>query len=96
MMTWKLSGKTWLVLLMEKAVPALCGSSRGEALIPGYRHHPACRNYESPVGPAHKLQFAHDTEDHYFGQNRGVHDMLGVTGACLLVKKTIFEKAGRV
>ncbi len=84
----------WLTLLMEKAVLPYVGAVGAKLLYPGTDiiQHAGITNLR--VGPAHKLQFAHDKEDHYFGQNRGVHDMLGVTGACLLVKKTIFEKVG--
>ena len=87
-------GENWLVLLMEKAVLPYVGAVGAKLLYPDTDiiQHAGITNLR--VGPAHKLQFAHDTEDHYFGQNRGVHDMLGVTGACLLVKKTIFEKSG--
>ena len=84
----------WLALLMEKAVLPYVGAVGAKLLYPDTDiiQHAGITNLR--VGPAHKLQFAHDKEDHYFGQNRGVHDMLGVTGACLLVKKTIFEKVG--
>ena len=84
----------WLTLLMEKAVLPYVGAVGAKLLYPDTDiiQHAGITNLR--VGPAHKLQFAHDKEDHYFGQNRGVHDMLGVTGACLLVKKTIFEKVG--
>ncbi len=84
----------WLILLMEKAVLPYVGAVGAKLLYPDTDiiQHAGITNLR--VGPAHKLQFAHDKEDHYFGQNRGVHDMLGVTGACLLVKKTIYEKVG--
>lgn len=84
----------WLILLMEKAVLPYVGAVGAKLLYPDTDiiQHAGITNLR--VGPVHKLQFAHDKEDHYFGQNRGVHDMLGVTGACLLVKKTIFEKVG--
>lgn len=84
----------WLILLMEKAVLPYVGAVGAKLLYPGTDiiQHAGITNLR--VGPAHKLQFAHDNEDHYFGQNRGAHDMLGVTGACLLVKKTLFEKVG--
>ena len=84
----------WLILLMEKAVLPYVGAVGAKLLDPDTDiiQHAGITNLR--VGPAHKLQFAHDKEDHYFGQNRGVHDMLGVTGACLLVRKTLFEKVG--
>lgn len=46
------------------------------------------------VGPAHKLQFLHDEQEHYFGMNRGAHNVLAVTGACLMVRREVFEEAG--
>ncbi len=46
------------------------------------------------VGPAHKLQFLHDGKEHYFGMNRGAHNVLAVTGACLMVRREVFEEAG--
>ena len=84
----------WLELLLEKAELPYVGAVGAKLLYPDTDiiQHVGITNLR--VGPAHKLQFAHDTEDHYFGQNRGVHDMLGVTGACLLVRKTIFEQVG--
>ena len=84
----------WLELLLEKAELPYVGAVGVKLLYPDTDiiQHAGITNLR--VGPAHKLQFAHDTEDHYFGQNRGVHDMLGVTGACLLVRKAIFEQVG--
>ncbi len=46
------------------------------------------------MGPMHKLTKMHDGEAHYFGINRGVHDMIGVTGACLLMRRDLFWKIG--
>ena len=46
------------------------------------------------VGPAHKLQFLSDGEVHYFGMNRGVHNMLAATGACLMMRRDVFFEAG--
>lgn len=63
-------------------------ASRGESII----QHAGITNLR--IGPAHKLQFLSDEEDHYFGRNRYVHDMMGVTGACLLLRKEIFEEVG--
>ncbi len=84
----------WLALLLDKATLPYVGAVGAKLLYPDTDQiqHAGITNLR--VGPAHKLQFAHDSEDHYFGQNYGVHDMLAVTGACLLVKKDIFEKVG--
>lgn len=47
-----------------------------------------------PVGPVHKLQFMEDDRSYYFGRNRYDQDCVAVTGACLLLKKEVFEEAG--
>lgn len=47
------------------------------------------------VGPAHQLVKEHDSEvDYYYGRNTLTYDMIGVTAACLLVAKEIYEEAG--
>lgn len=47
-----------------------------------------------PMGPVHKLQFLSDEEIYYFNSNRGLRNVLAVTGACLMVDRNKFEKAG--
>lgn len=47
------------------------------------------------VGPVHKLQKAHDGErDYYYGRNTLPINVIGVTAACLMVKKERFYEAG--
>lgn len=46
------------------------------------------------AGPTHKLSTFKDTESLYFGRNRGVHDCLAVTGACLMVSREKYFKTG--
>jgi len=84
----------WLSLLMEKARLPYAGAVGAKLLYPDSAiiQHAGITNLR--VGPAHKLQFLSDEENHYYGKNRGVHDVMAVTGACLLVKKEIFDKAG--
>lgn len=84
----------WLKCLLEKACLSYVGAVGAKLLYPqtDVIQHAGITNLR--VGPAHKLQFTHDSEEHYFGKNRGVHDMLGVTGACLMVRKETFEQVG--
>lgn len=84
----------WLELLLEKVSLPYVGAAGAKLLYPqtDVIQHAGITNLR--IGPAHKLQFAHDSEEHYFGKNRGVHNMLGVTGACLLVRREAFEDVG--
>lgn len=59
---------------------------------PGKIQHAGINNL--PMGPVHKLQFISDEEDVYFGRNRGRHNVLAVTAACLMVEKAKFQEAG--
>lgn len=84
----------WLELMMEKAVLPHVGAVGAKLIYPGTEviQHAGITNIH--LGPAHKLQFRSDANEYYFKKNRLPFDMLGVTGACLLVKKSIYEEAG--
>ena len=45
-------------------------------------------------GPLHKYQRFSDEKEYYFGFNRGIHDLVGVTGACLMMQKKLFNELG--
>ncbi len=45
-------------------------------------------------GPVHKLQKMHDGKNHYFGYNRGIHNTIGSTAACLLMSRKKFNDVG--
>ncbi len=85
----------WLDKLTEKAMLPYAGAVGAKLLYPDSNiiQHAGITNLR--VGPAHKLQFLSDEEVHYFGKNRGVHNVLAVTGACLMVRRDVFEQAGR-
>ena len=84
----------WLDKLSEKAVLSYTGAVGAKLLYPDSHiiQHAGITNLR--VGPAHKLQFLNDEEVHYFGKNRGVHNVLAVTGACLMVRRSVFNQAG--
>lgn len=84
----------WLDMLANKAVLPYAGAVGAKLLYPDSHiiQHAGITNLR--VGPAHKLQFLDDEEVHYFGKNRGVHNVLAVTGACLMLRREVFEQAG--
>ncbi|MBQ9122883.1 MAG: glycosyltransferase family 2 protein [Lachnospiraceae bacterium] len=45
-----------------------------------------------PIGPVHKLQFQEDDEKQYFHRNKLNQETLAVTGACLMVRRQLFEE----
>lgn len=83
----KLAARPWtgavgLKLLYPTADSAECGRIQ----------HAGITNL--PMGPVHKLQFCKDDETYYFGRNRGRHNHLAVTAACLMVEKSKFTEIG--
>ncbi|MCM1125213.1 MAG: glycosyltransferase [Lachnospiraceae bacterium] len=84
----------WLDRMMEKAALPYAGAVGAKLLYPDSDiiQHAGITNLR--VGPAHKLQFLSDKDVHYYGMNRGVHNMLAVTGACLLLRREVFLQAG--
>ncbi len=45
-------------------------------------------------GPGHKLKQFDDDKSYYYGRNRFIYDMIGVTAACLLMKKAVYDELG--
>ncbi len=84
----------WMDLMIKKARLPYAGAVGAKLLYPDSHkiQHAGITNLR--VGPAHKLQFLNDEKAYYFGMNRGVHNMLAVTGACLMVRREVFEQAG--
>lgn len=46
------------------------------------------------IGPSHKLITFPDDRDYYYGRNRVTYDMIGVTGACLMVSREKYRQIG--
>ena len=59
---------------------------------PGRIQHVGITNL--PMGPVHKLQFCPDEGEYDLDWNRGRHNVLAVTAACLMIEKEKFQEAG--
>lgn len=46
------------------------------------------------IGPSHKLTTFPDDRTYYYGHNTVTYDMMAVTAACLLVRKSVYEEVG--
>lgn len=84
----------WLERMMLSAAKERVGAVGAKLLYPGtdFIQHAGVTNLR--VGPAHKLLKASDETVYYHGRNRGRHDMLAVTAACLLVAREKFDAVG--
>lgn len=84
----------WLDKMAQKAQLPYVGGVGVKLLYPDSTviQHAGITNLR--VGPAHKLQFLDDREIYYHGMNRGIHNMLAATGACLMMRRLVFEEAG--
>lgn len=85
----------FMEILAGQAACSHIGAVGAKLLYPGSDliQHAGISNIA--VGPVHKLQKAHDGErDYYYGKNTLPINVIGVTAACLMVKKERFLEAG--
>lgn len=84
----------WLDMMAQKALQSWAGAVGYKLLYPDAERiqHAGVTNID--MGPAHRLQRLKDSDCHYDGRNRGIWNMLAVTGACLMLRREVFEEAG--
>lgn len=85
--------ENWLSHMAELASVKDTGAVGVKLYYPESQKIQHCGIYNFHMGPAHKLQFKEDDKIYYDRRNRDVRNVLGVTAACLMVRKEIFEKA---
>lgn len=84
----------WLTGMLTQAAKPYTGAVGMKLLYPDSKRIQHAGIVNLPMGPVHKLQFAQDSEVYYDRRNRGVHNICAVTGACLMMRKDLYEKLG--
>ncbi len=84
----------WLECMLVQAIKPYTGAVGMKLLYPDKRRIQHAGIVNLPMGPVHKLQFAEDDRVYYDKRNRGVHNVCAVTGACLMMRKALFEQLG--
>lgn len=84
----------WLTKMVGHASLKHVGAVGAKLLYPNSKliQHAGITN--TTYGPGHKLKQLDDEKSYYFGRNRFIYDMIGVTAACLLVRKAVYENVG--
>ena len=85
---------SWLTRMVGQASLAHVGAVGAKLLYPGTTliQHVGITNTIS--GPGHKLRLLDDNVSYYYGRNRFVYDLVGVTAACLLMRRACFLEMG--
>lgn len=85
---------SWLMRMMGQASLKHVGAVGAKLLYPDSTliQHAGITNTVS--GPGHKLKKLDDRVSYYYGRNRFVYDMIGVTAACLLMRKDYYLALG--
>lgn len=85
---------SWLSRMVGQASLAHVGAVGAKLLYPGSAkiQHAGITNTVS--GPGHKLKGLDDGVSYYYGRNRFVYDMIGVTAACLLMRRDCYVALG--
>ncbi len=84
----------WLHQMLSHAKKSHVGAVGAKLYYPDSKtiQHAGITNLR--LGPVHKMQFLDDVRPYYDGRNVYDLNVLAVTGACLMVRKTVFEECG--
>lgn len=85
---------SWLTRMAGQALQPHVGAVGAKLWYAGTEQiqHAGITNMQ--IGPSHKLITFPDDRDYYYGHNRVTYDMIGVTGACLMVTREKYEQVG--
>lgn len=86
--------RNWLRIMLGQALLPGTGAVGAKLWYPEKEkiQHAGVTNMH--IGPSHKLTTFPDDRAYYYGHNTVTYDMIAVTAACLLVRKSVYEEAG--
>ena len=86
--------KGWLSHLSEKAKLPYVGAVGMKLLYPDSNviQHAGIVSVED--GPVYKLQYRRNDETWYYGFNKGVRNVLALSGACIMIRRDVFGEVG--
>lgn len=84
----------WLDRMLGQAMQQTTGAVGAKLLYPESNKIQHVGISNMGIGPAHKLNGFEDDTVYYHGQNQITRNCIGVTAACLLVKKEKFDQVG--
>lgn len=93
-------GGDWLGRMMVYAAKTHVGAVGAKLYYPCALEENGCFRIQHAgitnmgIGPAHKLSGIVDHGCLYYGHNTQNYDMLAVTAACMLIRRSVFEAAG--
>ncbi len=85
---------SWLLRMAGQASQEHVGAVGAKLLYPDSTliQHVGITNTLS--GPGHKLKKLDDNVSYYYGRNRFIYDMIGVTAACLMMRRELYLSLG--
>lgn len=85
---------SWLLRLAGQASLEHVGAVGAKLLYPNTSliQHAGIANTVS--GPGHKLKKLDDNVSYYYGRNRFIYDLIGVTAACLMIRRECYLALG--
>lgn len=86
--------KNWLHIMLGQAMMPGTGAVGAKLWYPKEEQiqHAGVTNMH--IGPSHKMTTFPDDRIYYYGHNAVTYDMIAVTAACLLVRRSLYEEMG--